>query len=203
MNEIKEKNIVKCVVLSIITCGIYGIIWFINMTDDMKKASGDQNLSGVKAFLLTLITCGIYGFFGVHKMGKASYNAKKNCGLQAKDDSTLYLILQILGLAIVNYCLIQSNLNDIANAKNIMSNSMQNNTPVQPQTIEQQMPNMVEPIQNIQPVASVMPQQQSMQSMAQPVQNVEPVNKRHHNNHKILIGHKIKEYKKEIFSFFL
>ena len=35
----KEKNIALCIILSIFTCGIYGIIWFISMTDDTVRLS--------------------------------------------------------------------------------------------------------------------------------------------------------------------
>lgn len=48
---ISRKNIVTCILLSFITCGIYGIIWFISLTDDVRIASGDERLSGGKAFL--------------------------------------------------------------------------------------------------------------------------------------------------------
>lgn len=114
MGPIKEKNIAICILLSIVTCGIYGIVWFVNMTDDMRYASGDQTLSGGMAFLLTLVTCGIYGYYWAYKMGKASAMAKANRGLPAEDNSVLYLVLQIFGLAIVNYCLIQNDLNNMA-----------------------------------------------------------------------------------------
>lgn len=114
MGPIKEKNIAVCILLSIVTCGIYGIVWFVTMTDDMRYASGDQTLSGGMAFLLTLVTCGIYGYYWAYKMGKASAMAKANRGLPAEDNSVLYLVLQIFGLAIVNYCLIQNDLNNIA-----------------------------------------------------------------------------------------
>lgn len=49
-------------------------------------------------------------------MGKELYEAKTKKGLQASDNSILYLILSIIGLGIVNYCLIQSDLNDLAKA---------------------------------------------------------------------------------------
>lgn len=69
-----------------------------------------------KAFLFTLVTCGIYTFYWNYKMGKELYEAKTKKGLQASDNSILYLILSIIGLGIVNYCLIQSDLNDLAKA---------------------------------------------------------------------------------------
>ena len=119
MIPIKERNILVCILLSFITCGIYGIVWFISITDDMAYASGDKSLSGGKAFLFTLITCGIYGYFWAYKMGKAGALAKSNRGMPADDNAILYLLLQFLGLSIVNYCIIQNDLNSMA-------------TPVQP-----------------------------------------------------------------------
>lgn len=114
MSPIKERNIVVCILLSIITCGIYGIVWFISLTDDMRYVSGDQSLSGGMAFLLTLVTCGIYGYFWAYKMGKATAVAKANRGLPGDDNSILYLILQFLGLGIVIYCIAQNDLNGMA-----------------------------------------------------------------------------------------
>ena len=43
---VREKNIATCVILSIITCGIYGIVWFITLTDDAAVASDDNKMSG-------------------------------------------------------------------------------------------------------------------------------------------------------------
>ena len=47
-------------------------------------------------------------------MGKALMQAKSKNNLPAEDNSILFLILQIFGLGIVNYCLIQNELNNIA-----------------------------------------------------------------------------------------
>lgn len=110
----QERNIATCIVLSIFTCGIYGIIWFISLTDDAGFVSGDRSMSGGVAFLLTLVTCGIYGIYWGYKMGKMVYEAKCQRDMNASDNSILYLILGIFGLQIVNYCLLQSDLNEIA-----------------------------------------------------------------------------------------
>lgn len=112
-----KKNIVTCILLSFVTCGIYAIIWFINLTDDARIVSGDTRLSGATCFLLTLITCGIYGYYWAYLMGKAMMQAKANNGLPAEDNSILYLILQLFGLGIVNYCLIQNDLNTISDMR--------------------------------------------------------------------------------------
>lgn len=113
---VRERNIATCIILSIITCGIYGIVWFITLTDDTAAASGDSKMSGGIAFLLTIVTCGIYRIYWSYVMGKNLYNAKEDAGLRGNDNSILYLILCLVGLDIVNYCLMQSDLNDVAKA---------------------------------------------------------------------------------------
>ena len=114
MRPIKERNIALCILLTIVTCGNYGNVWFVNLTDDMRDASGDSSLSGGMAFLLTLVTCGIYGYFWAYKMGKAGAVARANRGMPGDDNSVLYLVLQFFGLGIVNYCIMQNELNNFA-----------------------------------------------------------------------------------------
>lgn len=116
MSPIKERSIVTSILLTMVTCGIYGIYWLVCINDDMKTASNDTSLpSGGMVVLLTLITCGIYGYFWIWKMGKANSNAKAMRGMPAEDNAILYLVLQFVGLGIVNYCLIQNDLNTYAN----------------------------------------------------------------------------------------
>lgn len=50
-------------------------------------------------------------------MGKAITIAKQEAGLPATDNSVLYLVLQIFGFAIVNYALMQNEMNNIAQKK--------------------------------------------------------------------------------------
>ena len=115
----KERNIAICIILSMLTCGIYGIVWFIEMTDDTIRLNEgvEYNTSGGTAFLLSLITCGIYSYYWAYQMGKALAKAGESKNIKIEDNAVLYLILQIFGLGIVNYCLIQNDLNKLINAK--------------------------------------------------------------------------------------
>lgn len=85
----RERNIVTSILLTFITCGIYRIVWFIEMTDDVARANNDTELSGGKAFLFTLITCGIYTHYWNYKMGKEMYEAKLKRNMNADDQSVL------------------------------------------------------------------------------------------------------------------
>lgn len=112
--SIRKREIVTSIILSFVTCGIYSIIWFIYLTDDVNAASEETGTSGGVAFLLTLITCGIYGFYWAYTMGKKMQIAGEKRGVSLSDNSVLYIILQLFGLGIVNYCLIQNDLNRLA-----------------------------------------------------------------------------------------
>ena len=112
-NEVKlpERNIVVCILLSLITCGIYGIYWFIVMTDESNMVSDDQTASGGTAFLFTIITCGIYFYYWNYKMGQKLHQAGQKYNKPIGDNSIVYLLLSIFGLGIINYCIIKSDLN--------------------------------------------------------------------------------------------
>lgn len=112
---INKRNLAVSIILSIVTCGIYGIYWFIVLTDDTKNVSGDvQGASGGVAFLLTLVTCNIYGYYWAYKQGERIDNAKAMRGMPSGNTNVLYLILAIFGLYIVVYILTQDSLNKIS-----------------------------------------------------------------------------------------
>ena len=112
---VQQRNLAVCVILSLVTFGIYGIYWFVCIHNDTKTVAGDTtDVSAGVAFLLTLVTCGIYGIYWMYKRGKFIEQAYKNRGLQSSDNSVIYLILAIVGLSIVAYILIQLELNKLA-----------------------------------------------------------------------------------------
>ena len=111
---IKTRSIVTAIILSLVTCGIYSIFWFVSLTNEMNKASGRENdTNGGTAFLLSLVTCGIYSYFWAYKMGE-----KRDIVANEKGSSNiLYLILTFFGLGIVVYGLAQDTLNKAIDGK--------------------------------------------------------------------------------------
>lgn len=122
---LKERNIATSVILSIITCGIYSIIWYISLIDEIKYASkSPEGPSGGVVFILGILTCGIYTLYWYYKMGQLMHKAMSDAGLPAEDRSVLYLILSIFGLSIVSMCLAQSDLNNVIRKTNMGSMNM-------------------------------------------------------------------------------
>ena len=115
-NNIVNRSIPVAIILSFVTCGIYDLYWIYTMTNDANTVSGEVNdTSGGLVILFGFITCGIYTIYWNYKMGKKLYNAGCKNGKNISDNSIIYLILSLFGLSIVNYCLIQSDLNRFAN----------------------------------------------------------------------------------------
>lgn len=112
---IQNRNIALCIILSIVTCGIYGIYWMIKLNDEINSLTDPQGTNGGMVVLLTLVTCGIYGFFWAYKMGEKIDIIKTNNGGVAGNSSLMFLLLQIFGLGIINYCIMQTELNNVAN----------------------------------------------------------------------------------------
>ena len=116
--NIEKRDIVKAVIFTIITLGIYGIYWFVKLTDDSNTLSGDPNQTpGITAFLLTLVTCGIYGIYWSYKKGEIIDRYMASKGMQGSNNAVLYLVLSIVGLSIVVYVLLQSELNKAADGQ--------------------------------------------------------------------------------------
>ena len=106
----KNRNIALCIVLSLITCGIYGIYWFICLTNEMNQTIPEDKYqtSGVVAFLLTLITCGIYGIYWNYCMGQKIDKERNG------NNAILFLVLSIFGFGIINCCIMQGFINEHA-----------------------------------------------------------------------------------------
>ena len=111
---VQQRNIALCIVLSIVTCGIYGIYWFICLSNDANTVSRTNGTSGGTAFLLSLVTCGIYSFYWMFKQGEKLDAAKTAKGMPSSNSGIIYLVLAIFGLGIISYALMQDSINKLA-----------------------------------------------------------------------------------------
>lgn len=116
---IEQRNVAVCIILSIVTCGIYGIYWFIKLTDELNAlAEVEAPTSGGTAFLLSLVTCNIYGIYWAYKQGEKVDFAKNKRSMPSSNSGVLYLILNLVGFGIIAYALMQNEINHILQADN-------------------------------------------------------------------------------------
>ena len=108
-----KRNLILCIVFTFITFGIYGIYWFIVLTNEMNRMTDHPHkTSGGVSFLLSIITLGIYGWYWAWKMGeKADILKNRYLEYTSTDTRVLYLVLALLGFQIINYALCQYEIN--------------------------------------------------------------------------------------------
>lgn len=109
---IQQRNIAVCIILSIVTCGIYGLYWLVCLTNDTNAVSETEGTSGGMVLLLTIITCNIYSLYWGFKQGEKLDIAKQKKGLPSGNSNVLYLIL-CLFCPIAAWALMQNELNSL------------------------------------------------------------------------------------------
>ena len=114
---IQRKSIGLCIVLSIVTCGIYSLYWLYCMAEDVNLVTARPNApSGGIVLLLTIVTCNIYGLYWLYRAGDDLDRQRVNQGQVPGHLGILYLLLAIFGFSIISYALLQSEINEYAAA---------------------------------------------------------------------------------------
>ncbi len=100
------RNVAVAIILSIVTCGIFSLVWLYQLENDSAILSGEEPKGGM-VILLTIITCGLYLIYWWYVVGN-----KRTTRINGKDNGVLFLILSILQLDIVNMAIMQGDINE-------------------------------------------------------------------------------------------
>ncbi|MCR5202315.1 MAG: DUF4234 domain-containing protein [Lachnospiraceae bacterium] len=106
----KQRNIAVCIILTIVTCGIYGLYWEYCIVEDVNTMTGDSQFSGIVVILLSIVTAGIFLMYWMYVTGKKLDDMIGDNGNRA----VIYLVLAIFELSIIDFCLLQNEINQRA-----------------------------------------------------------------------------------------
>lgn len=99
-----DRNFWVVLLLTIVTCGIYGIIFWYNYTEDVNvvcRRDGKNTMNFIVTILLSIITCGIYSFVWYYQLGERLKENAQAYGVQADISGGSLLLWQILGSCII------------------------------------------------------------------------------------------------------
>ena len=110
-----RKSVALCIVLSLVTCGIYLLYWLYCLAEDVNRVCDrPEAASGGLVLLLSIVTCGIYELFWLYQSGEALDRRQREEGGYPGHLGLLYLLLAIFSLGIVSFALMQAELNQYA-----------------------------------------------------------------------------------------
>lgn len=105
---LQKKEIVSVLILSIITCGIYGLYWLVVTTDDVNETYDAGLQKGTTALLLSIITCGIYGLYWQYSLAKVIGEKANNENL-----ALIALLCSIFSAGVVGTIIMQDEINKL------------------------------------------------------------------------------------------
>jgi len=111
--NIESRNIATCIVLCIVTCGIYSLVWFYNIINDTRVVFKklDNDLSAGVVILLTIVTAGIFGAYWWYLAGQAMDDYERQTKGGDSNNAIVFLLIDLLRLGIVNMAIMQGELN--------------------------------------------------------------------------------------------
>ncbi len=101
---VKKRNVPLALVLSVVTCGLYGLYWMASLTKDIQELSGEKKTaSGGIAALFTVLTCTLYSYYWFYKVGGSLVEARRSRGLSLDSVSNMTyavttVVLTVLGI---------------------------------------------------------------------------------------------------------
>lgn len=114
---VRNRSIALCIILTLVTCGIYGLYWLYCLAEDVNLVTARPNgPSGGLVLLLSIVTCGIYSLYWLYRAGDDLDRRRAAQGQVMGHLGILYLLLAIFGFSIISYALMQSELNEYAEA---------------------------------------------------------------------------------------
>lgn len=107
--KLEKRSIATCIILSILTCGIYEIYWIVKMGKEAVSVKDENDDGLLEILLMIFLPCA--GLYLAEKKLSEGASAK---GVTLSDNAVLYLVLGLFGFAIVGFALMQNDLNKLA-----------------------------------------------------------------------------------------
>ena len=122
----EDRSLLIYMLLSVVTCGIYGLIFMWSFTNDLNDVSSAKDPDGWRSpnfiivILLMIVTCGIYSWYWLYKVGNTIQRSGDDYGVRVDESgTTLILWCLLLGVGVfISYHLIFKNMNKICRKYN-------------------------------------------------------------------------------------
>lgn len=122
VSAIKERGMITYILLSVLTLGIYHIVFWTKLSKDVNalcEGDGKKTMKYVFCFLLNIVTVGIFGFIWKYKLAKRLQENAARYDLKFSESGALVVVLAIVfAFFPVSQCVLVKNFNKMAVAYN-------------------------------------------------------------------------------------
>lgn len=122
VSAVKERSMFGYIVLSVLTLGIYHIVFWTKISKDVNalcEGDGSKTMKYIYCWLLNLVTFGISGFVWKYKLAKRLQNNAARYDLKFSESGALVVVLAIVfALFPVAQAVLVKNFNAMAVAYN-------------------------------------------------------------------------------------
>lgn len=98
-----DRNIVMYVLLTLVTCGIYGYYFIYKLAQDVNEMCKEdgQSTPGLGMFiLLSLVTCGFYSYYWYYQLGNRLQANAQKYDIVIAENGTTVLLWCVVGLLV-------------------------------------------------------------------------------------------------------
>jgi hypothetical protein len=107
----EERGIALMVILTILTCGIWGIYVQYKIGDELDRHQGKGRINAGLDLLLTFVTCGLWFIYVMYKYPRALQEITVDEGAPPVDLTVPCLLLTIFGFGFVALAILQNEMN--------------------------------------------------------------------------------------------
>ncbi|MBA2663787.1 MAG: DUF4234 domain-containing protein [Bradymonadaceae bacterium] len=98
MQRGEVKNPVTVLILTMVTCGIYAIIWILQTVADINKGLGREEFNAVKELVLSVVTCGLWGIWFQWRLCESVVKLQQAWGVKPQMEAPILFLMCIFGL---------------------------------------------------------------------------------------------------------
>ena len=109
-----RRSIVTGILITLITCGIYGLYWQFKQMATLNAWLGRNEYSFWLWFFLCILTCGIFGLYYEYKMACGINEVQTNKGMYVDQNlPILCIVLALFGVGIASLAIQQYQINKL------------------------------------------------------------------------------------------
>jgi len=109
--KLKNRSIGTCIILSLVTCGIYALYWAFCLAKEQVTFANEKDDALLESLLMIF-----FAPIGIFLTEKKFAEGCKAQGIEHEDKSVIYLVMSLFGFALVALAMMQNECNKLAPA---------------------------------------------------------------------------------------